>query len=358
MNYSDFFSEELEKLKNQGLYRKFRQINRNKNSFPEAIEICDSSRRKIEIWCTNDYLNMSRHPQVLEAAVKVIREYGTGSGGTRNISGTTSYHVDLENELASFHQKESALLFSSAYTANQSSLWVLCKKIKDITVYSDELNHASLIQGIKTSGAKCKIFRHNDLEHLEELLRQEPLYSPKLIVFESLYSMEGIYSPMKGIINLAKKYGSLTYLDEVHSVGLYGPEGRGIAAEQGVSDQIDIINATLSKAFGQFGGYIAARRELIDFVRCFSPGFIFTTSLVPAIAAASLESIQIVKTANESRTNDIYLIAYSLFCSDTSSFWAVKTHRMNLIQISQRAIFFGKIDNPFHRRVNSLHRIK
>ena len=301
MDYRKFFNNEIEKFKDQGLYREFRNIDRPIKSFPSADEKVLDSEREVEVWCSNDYLNMSQHPEVVNDIVKTLLEYGSGSGGTRNISGTSTFHTDLEAKLASVHNKDSALLFASAYTANQSTLWTLGKKIKDIEIFSDELNHASLIQGIKNSGAKCHIFKHNDVEHLESLLKEVNIDTPKLIVFESLYSMEGIRSPILKIVELAKKYNSMTYLDEVHSVGLYGHKGKGIAVEMGVEDKIDIINGTLAKAYGQMGGYIAASKEIIDYIRSFSPGFIFTTSICPSIAAGSLKAIEIVSMAEQLR---------------------------------------------------------
>ena len=303
MNYKKYFADELTSLKSQGLYRKFRQINRNQINFPKATERFEGKERAVEVWCSNDYLNLSQHPVVILESIKVIKELGTGSGGTRNISGTSSYHADLEQNLAELHNKEASLLFPSAYTANQSTLWTLCKKLAGCEVYSDELNHASMIQGIKNANVTTHVFKHNDVEHLEELLKTSNANTPKLIVFESLYSMEGLRSPIKQIVNLAKKYNALTYLDEVHSVGLYGPEGRGIAAELNASDDIDIINGTLSKAFGQMGGYIAANNDIIDFIRSFAPGFIFTSSANPSIAAASIQAIQIAKKADILREN-------------------------------------------------------
>ena len=303
MNYKKYFSDELTSLKSQGLYRKFRQINRNQVNFPKATERFEGKERAVEVWCSNDYLNLSQHPLVILESVKVVKELGTGSGGTRNISGTSSYHADLESDLAELHNKEAALLFPSAYTANQSTLWTLCKKLEGCEVYSDELNHASMIQGIKNANVTTHVFKHNDIEHLEELLKTSNANTPKLIDFESLYSMEGLRSPIKEIVRLAKKYNALTYLDEVHSVGLYGPEGRGIAAELNVSDDIDIINGTLSKAFGQMGGYIAANSDIIDFIRSFAPGFIFTSSANPSIAAASIQAIKIAKKADILRAN-------------------------------------------------------
>ena len=303
MNYKKFFSDELISLKSQGLYRKFRAINRNKSSFPKATERFEGKQREVEVWCSNDYLNLSQHPEVTKTSVEVISELGTGSGGTRNISGTSTYHVDLEALLADLHNKEAALLFPSAYTANQSTLWTLCKNLEGVEIFSDELNHASLIQGIKNANVECHVFRHNDTEHLEELINNANADSPKIIVFESLYSMEGLRSPLQKIIEIAKKYNALTYLDEVHSVGLYGPEGRGITAEKGLEDGIDIINGTLSKAFGQMGGYVAANSDIIDYIRSFAPGFIFTSSMNPSIAAASITSIKIAMASEDLRDN-------------------------------------------------------
>ena len=315
MDYKSFFNKELQKFKDQGLYRNFKEIDRPINKFPKADETSGEETRDVEVWCTNDYLNMSQHPEVINETVKTLLEIGTGSGGTRNISGTSSYHVLLESRLAEVHNKEAALVFSSAYTANQSTLWLLGKKIKDLQIYSDELNHASLIQGIKNSGATCHIFQHNDVDHLEELLKKTDSKLPKLIIFESLYSMEGIRSPIKKIVELAKKYNTLTYLDEVHSVGLYGEEGKGIAVEMGVDQDIDIINGTLAKAYGQMGGYIAANKIIIDYIRSFAPGFIFTTSICPSIAAGTLKAINIVSLAEQLRIqikNNAALIRQSL----------------------------------------------
>tara|TARA_B110000196_G_scaffold316075_1_gene326785 strand:- start:1370 stop:2608 length:1239 start_codon:yes stop_codon:yes gene_type:complete len=301
MDYKSFFIREIQKLKDQGLYRNFKEIDRPINKFPKADESNGDKIRDVEIWCTNDYLNMSQHPEVINETVKTLLEIGSGSGGTRNISGTSSYHVALEKRLAEIHNKKSSLVFSSAYTANQSTLWLLGKKIKDLQVYSDELNHASLIQGIKNSNATCHIFQHNNVEHLENLLENSDPKLPKLIVFESLYSMEGIRSPIQKIVKLAKKYNALTYLDEVHSVGLYGEDGKGIAFEMGVDKDIDIINGTLAKAYGQMGGYIAADNFIIDYIRSFAPGFIFTTSICPSIAAGALKAINIVSLAEQLR---------------------------------------------------------
>ena len=301
MKYSAFFKKELKKLKDEGLYRSFREIDRPIKKFPKADEFKNNKERDVEVWCSNDYLNMSQHPEVVNETVKTLLEIGTGSGGTRNISGTSSFHTSLEKKLANLHNKENALLFSSAYTANQSTLWTLGKKIKNLEIFSDELNHASLIQGIKNSGASCHIFQHNDVDHLESILQTTDPNHPKLIVFESLYSMEGIRSPIIKIVEIAKKYNAMTYLDEVHSVGLYGEKGKGIAVEMKVDQDIDIINGTLAKAFGQMGGYIAASKEIIDYIRSFSPGFIFTTSICPSIAAGANKAIEIVSLAEQLR---------------------------------------------------------
>ena len=301
MNYEDFFKDKLNDLKDEGLYRTFREIDRHQNLFPKALEYNKGKNREVEIWCSNDYLNMSQHPEVMQTCIDVISELGTGSGGTRNISGTSSYHVGLEKCLAELHRKDSALVFPSAYTANQSTISILCKNIDGIEIFSDELNHASLIEGIRNSKAKYSIFKHNDVDDLDRLLKKSGKESPKLIICESIYSMEGIRSPLKEIVRLAKEYSALTYLDEVHSVGLYGPEGSGVAAELGISNDIDIINGTLSKAFGQMGGYIAANSQIIDYIRSVAPGFIFTSSINPSVAAASIKSIEISKVAETLR---------------------------------------------------------
>ena len=301
MDYYNFFKSKLNTLKDEGLYRTFREIDRHQNLFPKALEYNEGKNREVEIWCSNDYLNMSQHPEVTQTCIDVISELGTGSGGTRNISGTSSYHVGLEKCLAELHHKDRALVFPSAYTANQSTISILCKNIEEIEIFSDELNHASLIEGIRNSKAKYHIFKHNNVVDLEKKLKTIDIDKPKLIVCESIYSMEGIRSPLKDIVKLAKKYNALTYLDEVHSVGLYGPSGSGIAAELGISDDIDIINGTLSKSFGQMGGYIAANEDLIDYIRSFAPGFIFTSSINPSVAAASIKSIEISKVAETLR---------------------------------------------------------
>tara|TARA_A100000164_G_scaffold113331_2_gene99832 strand:- start:5032 stop:6294 length:1263 start_codon:yes stop_codon:yes gene_type:complete len=312
MNYKKVIKNQLEEFQSNGFGRTFTPIYRRKESFP-FTEIDFSGESKFQesfnsnttIWCSNDYLNMSHHPAVIDRMIEIIKTVGTGSGGTRNISGSTPYHNQLESDLAKFHKRERGLIFTSAYVANQTTLATLCKRLKGIQVFSDELNHASLIEGIKNSKADCSIFRHNDLDHLEELLKSTEENIPKIIVFESLYSMDGTETNISDYVALAKKYDALTYLDEVHAVGLYGAGGRGVAYKNGVSNDIDIINGTLAKGFGQIGGYIVGDDTMIDFIRSFAPGFIFTTSMMPSIAAASSKSISIVESLDEKR-EDIF----------------------------------------------------
>tara|TARA_B100000902_G_C27291383_1_gene907335 strand:- start:690 stop:1967 length:1278 start_codon:yes stop_codon:yes gene_type:complete len=317
LNYKNFFKSKVQNFKNEGYYRKFLPVKRSRSTFPYTeVEIVDNQKNtlrkkeNIKIWCTNDYLNMSHNEEVIETMISTIKEVGTGSGGTRNISGTSSYHVELEKKLAQFHGRESALIFNSAYLANQSSLWTICKKINGIQIFSDELNHASLIQGIKSSGAACKVFKHNSLKDLEKMLQSTELKKPKLIVFESLYSMDGTITNVSEYVRLAKKYNALTYLDEVHAVGLYGEKGSGIANKCGVSNEIDIINGTLAKAFGQIGGYVVGDKHVIEFIRSFTPGFIFTTSLMPSVVSACTKSIEIVEHSNELRFEILKKAAY------------------------------------------------
>ena len=312
MNYKKVIKNQLEEFQSNGFGRTFTPIYRRKESFP-FTEIDFSGESKFQenfnsnttIWCSNDYLNMSHHPAVIDKMIEIIKTVGTGSGGTRNISGSTPYHNQLESNLAKFHKRERGLIFTSAYVANQTTLATLCKRLKGIQVFSDELNHASLIEGIKNSKADCSIFRHNNLDHLEELLKSTEKNIPKIIVFESLYSMDGTETNISDYVALAKKYDALTYLDEVHAVGLYGAGGRGVAYKNGVSNDIDIINGTLAKGFGQIGGYIVGDDTMIDFIRSFAPGFIFTTSMMPSIAAASSKSISIVEGLDEKR-EDIF----------------------------------------------------
>ena len=309
LNYKTFFRDLIKSFRLKGFFRRFTPIVRERESFPfSKVSYGDNvnlkpDEGKLKIWCTNDYLNMSHNQEVVDEMVSVINKVGTGSGGTRNISGTTPYHQILEQSLAEFHGREAALIFNSAYLANQTTIWTLCKALKNVCVFSDSLNHASLIQGIKNSNSECKIFDHNDLNHLEDLLMQTDIDRPKLIVFESLYSMDGTIVPVDKYVDLAKKYNALTYLDEVHAVGLYGKQGRGVADKLGVAQEVDIINGTLAKAFGQIGGYIVADNEIIDYVKSYAPGFIFTTSIMPSVAAASTKSLSIVKTSDASRNS-------------------------------------------------------
>ena len=295
MDYENRFRRHLEALHQEGRYRVFAELKRRCGAYPTADHFTQAGTNDVTVWCSNDYLGMSQHPAVCAAMHEAIEEVGAGSGGTRNISGTTHYHVELEAELADLHGKESALLFTSAYIANDATLSTLVKLIPGTVIFSDQKNHASMIEGILRGGGAKHIFRHNDVEHLEEMLKQVPLATPKIIVFESVYSMDGHIAPIAAICELAEKYNALTYLDEVHAVGLYGPRGGGIAEREGVMDRVDIINGTLAKGFGVMGGYIAASRACCDAIRSFAPGFIFTTSLAPAIAAGALASIRHLK---------------------------------------------------------------
>ncbi|MCR8546315.1 5-aminolevulinate synthase [Salipiger sp. P9] len=297
MDYTAKLDEALNRLHEEGRYRTFIDIERKNGQFPHATwRKPDGSEQPITVWCGNDYLGMGQHPVVLAAMHEAIDATGAGSGGTRNISGTTVYHKRLEAELADLHGKESALVFSSAYIANDATLSTLPKLFPGLIIYSDELNHASMIEGIKRNGGAKRIFRHNDLAHLRELLEADDPKAPKLIAFESVYSMDGDFGPIKEICDLADEFNALTYLDEVHAVGMYGPRGGGVAERDRLSHRIDIINGTLGKAFGVFGGYIAASFKMCDAIRSYAPGFIFTTSIPPAVAAGAAASIAHLKT--------------------------------------------------------------
>jgi len=301
MNYETCFEDSIAALHREGRYRVFADLKRSCGSFPAALHQTGAVARPITVWCSNDYLGMGQHPAVLAAMHEAIDTVGAGSGGTRNISGTTHYHVSLEAEIADLHGKEAALLFTSAYVANDATLSTLVKLLPGAIVFSDEKNHASMIEGIRHGGGQKRIFRHNDPADLESKLKSAPAGVPKIIAFESVYSMDGHISPISAICDLAEKYGALTYLDEVHAVGLYGPRGGGIAERDGVMDRIDIINGTLAKGFGVMGGYIAASRACCDAIRSYAPGFIFTTSLAPAVAAGALASIRHLKASQLER---------------------------------------------------------
>jgi 5-aminolevulinate synthase len=302
MNYKAAFENAVHQVRSEGRYRIFADLERHRGDFPYATWTReDGTEADIVIWCSNDYLCQGQNPVVLDAMHDAIDATGSGSGGTRNISGTTHFHVELERELADLHGKESALLFTSGYVSNEATLSTLYKILPGLIIFSDELNHASMISGIRNGGGKRVIFRHNDLAHLEALLAEADTDAPKLIAFESVYSMDGDISDIRGTVALAKKYGAMTYIDEVHAVGMYGPRGAGVAERDGVMDQIDIIEATLGKAFGVMGGYIAADAVIVDAIRSYAPGFIFTTSLPPAITAGALASVRYLKERNDIR---------------------------------------------------------
>ena len=296
MDYNAQLDDALNRLHDEGRYRTFIDIERTRGQYPHAVwRKPDGTEAPVTVWCGNDYLGMGQHPVVLEAMHEALEATGAGSGGTRNISGTTVYHKRLEAELADIHAKESALLFTSAYIANDATLSTLPKLFPGLIIYSDQLNHASMIEGVRRNGGSKRIFRHNDLDHLRELMAADDPATPKLIAFESVYSMDGDIAPIKEICDIADEFGALTYLDEVHAVGMYGPRGGGIAEREELMDRLDIINGTLAKAFGVMGGYIAASEKMCDAIRSYAPGFIFTTSLPPAVAAGAAASVRFLK---------------------------------------------------------------
>ncbi|WP_294210074.1 5-aminolevulinate synthase [uncultured Sphingomonas sp.] len=302
VDYSRVFTQAIDRLHAEGRYRVFIDILRNKGMFPNARCFAGHNGPKpITVWCSNDYLAMGQHPDVIAAMEEALHDVGAGSGGTRNIGGNTHYHVDLEHELADLHGKEGALLFTSGYVSNEATLSTLAKILPGCVIFSDELNHASMIAGIRNAGCEKRIFRHNDLAHLEELLAAEDPAVPKLIAFESVYSMEADIAPIAAICDLADTYNALTYLDEVHAVGMYGARGGGISEQEGVAHRLTIIEGTLGKAFGVMGGYIAADQTIIDVIRSYAPGFIFTTSLSPVLVAGVLASVRHLKASSVER---------------------------------------------------------
>jgi 5-aminolevulinate synthase len=301
MPYAEALERHLNSLRDEGRYRTFADVKRRRGRFPKADVLKGEAPKPITVWCSNDYLGMGQHPAVLAAMHEAIDLVGAGSGGTRNIAGTTHYHVELEHELADLHGKEAALVFTSAFVANEAALSTLAQLLPGCIVFSDEKNHASMIAGIRNGRGPKQIFQHNDLADLEARLKKAPRETPKIIAFESVYSMDGHIAPIGAICDLAEKYNALTYLDEVHAVGLYGQRGGGVAEREGVMHRIDIINGTLAKGFGVMGGYIAASRTTCDAIRSYAPGFIFTTSLAPAIAAGALASIRHLKKSSVER---------------------------------------------------------
>lgn len=311
MTYEDIFQDRINDIKTEGRYRYFASLERICGSFPRAMyHTPDGTSREVTIWCSNDYLGMGQNPVVTDAMKQAIDHYGAGAGGTRNISGTQKLHGDLEISLADLHQKEAALVFSSGYVANEGALSTIIKLLDDPIVFSDELNHASMIHGMRSAKCEKKIYRHNDLQHLEEMLQQADPKRKKIIAFESVYSMEGDIAPISEICDLADKYDAMTYLDEVHAVGLYGPRGGGVAEERGLLNRVDILEGTFGKAYGVMGGFITGASVVIDAIRSFSPGFIFTTALPPALLAGALASVEYLKTSTKERERAHYNATY------------------------------------------------
>ncbi|UVO52486.1 5-aminolevulinate synthase [Sphingomonas sp. SUN019] len=328
MDYESFFERELATLRDDGRYRIFAELERKRGAFPRAARHADGAVSDVTVWCSNDYLGMGQHPVVIDAMHAMLDQCGAGAGGTRNISGTTHAHVLLEEELADLHNKEAALLFTSGYVSNWAALSTLASRLSDCVVMSDALNHASMIEGIRHSRAECQRFTHNSPEDLDRRLSQVAPGRAKLVAFESVYSMDGDIAPIAEILDVCEAHGALSYLDEVHAVGLYGPRGGGVAEREGLMDRIDVIEGTLGKAFGVMGGYIAASAALVDFVRSFASGFIFTTALPPALAAGAAASIRHLKVSEIERAR----------------------HRDRVAQVRRRldAIGIPTLDNPSH----------
>ena len=334
MDYNEHFKSCVEGVKREGRYRTFATLERIVGKFPKAIyHSPDGNQKEVTIWCGNDYLGMGQHPKVIAAARDALYNSGAGAGGTRNISGTTKYHVELEASVADLHHKEAGLVFSSGYVANEGALGVLGKLMPGCVIFSDAMNHASMIHGIRSSGAEKQIFRHNDIEHLESLLQAVDINKPKIIVFESVYSMDGDIGPIEQIADLAEKYNAMTYLDEVHAVGIYGPRGGGVAEERSVLDRIDIIEGTFGKAYGAMGGFITGKKDVIDSVRCFAGGFIFTTSLPPSVLAsahAAVEHLKVSQIEREKQRRNVNLLKDLLTRADLP-FMQGPTHIVPLV---------------------------
>jgi 5-aminolevulinate synthase len=329
MNYDTVFAEQLDGLREAGNYRVFAELERKAGQFPRAKRWVDNFEVvDVTVWCSNDYLGMGQHPKVLAAMHETLDRCGAGAGGTRNISGTNHQHVLLEAELADLHGKEAALIFTSGYVSNWAALSTLASRLPDCVVFSDALNHASMIEGIRHSRAECKRWRHNDVEHLDQLLSEVEPGRAKLVAFESVYSMDGDIAPIAEILDVCEKHGALSYIDEVHAVGLYGPRGGGVAEREGLMDRIDVIEGTLGKAFGVMGGYITASKNLCDFVRSFASGFIFSTALPPAVAAGATASIRHLKESQIERVRH--------------------QNRVRIVRDRLDALGIPHIDNPSH----------